>query len=107
VVGFAAPAPEQPRFRRDAGARIAAFRRLRTQQHDDDRLPRSRSVGAFYLYDSTPASLVVYVNGSQVDPSLALRELVSSHTRFLAAARAPNRCGISKRRPRDSSCRIP
>jgi predicted Zn-dependent peptidase len=48
-----------------------------------------RSVGAFYLYDSTPASLVVYVNGSQVDPSLALRELLlvshSLSTRPLAA----------------------
>ena len=37
-----------------------------------------KSVGAFYLYDSTPASLVVYVNGTQVDPSLALRELIAA-----------------------------
>ena len=35
-----------------------------------------KSVGAFYLYDSTPASLVVYVNGTQVDPTLAVRELL-------------------------------
>jgi predicted Zn-dependent peptidase len=35
-----------------------------------------KSVGAFYLYDSTPASLVVYVNGTQTDPTMALRELL-------------------------------
>ena len=34
-----------------------------------------RSVGAFYLYDGTPASLVIYVNGNRVDPSIAIREL--------------------------------
>ena len=35
-----------------------------------------KSIGATYLYDSSPASLVVYVNGALVDPSLALRELL-------------------------------
>jgi predicted Zn-dependent peptidase len=36
---------------------------------------RERSVGAFYLYDATPASLIVYVNGNRVDPSLAIHGL--------------------------------
>jgi predicted Zn-dependent peptidase len=75
VVGFAAPAPNS----RDFGAMLVLESLL------SDAFERSnattigfleRSVGAFYLYDSTPASLVVYVNGSQVDPSLALRELL-------------------------------
>jgi predicted Zn-dependent peptidase len=35
-----------------------------------------RSVGAFYLYDASPASLVVYVNGTQADPSVSLREIL-------------------------------
>ena len=34
-----------------------------------------RSVGAFYLYDGAPASLVIYVNGNRVDPTIAIREL--------------------------------
>jgi predicted Zn-dependent peptidase len=33
-------------------------------------------VGAFYAYDATPASLIFYVNGNRVDPSLAIRGLV-------------------------------
>jgi len=80
VVGFAAPAPNS----RDFGAMLVLESLL------SDAFERSsattigfleRSVGAFYLYDSTPASLVVYVNGSQVDPALALRELlIVSHS---------------------------
>jgi predicted Zn-dependent peptidase len=75
VVGFAAPPPNS----RDFGAMLVLESLL------SDAFARGsatslgfleRSVGAFYLYDSTPASLVVYVNGSQVDPSLALRELL-------------------------------
>jgi len=75
VVGFAAPAPSS----RDFGAMLVletllsgAFERNSTTTLGF----LERSIGAFYLYDSTPASLVVYVNGSQVDPSLALRELL-------------------------------
>jgi len=75
VVGFAAPAPAS----RDFGAMLVleallsdAFERKTTTTIGF----LERSVGALYLYDSTPASLVVYVNGSQVDPSLALRELL-------------------------------
>jgi predicted Zn-dependent peptidase len=75
VVGFAAPAPAS----HDFGAMLVLEALL------SDAFERSsattlgfveRSVGAFYLYDSTPASLVVYVNGTEVDPSLALRELL-------------------------------
>jgi predicted Zn-dependent peptidase len=75
VVGFAAPAPNS----RDFGAMLVLESLL------SDAFERSsattlgfleKSVGAFYLYDSTPASLVVYVNGTQVDPTLALRELL-------------------------------
>jgi predicted Zn-dependent peptidase len=75
VVGFAAPAPNS----RDFGAMLVLESLL------SDAFERTsattlgfveKSVGAFYLYDSTPASLVVYVNGTQVDPSLALREVL-------------------------------
>jgi len=75
VVGFAAPPPSS----RDFGAMLVLESLL------SDAFERSsattlgfveKSVGAFYLYDSTPASLVVYVNGTEVDPSIALRELL-------------------------------
>jgi predicted Zn-dependent peptidase len=89
VVGFAAPAPNS----RDFGAMLVLQSLLSAAFERNNATSESfleRSVGAFYLYDSTPASLVVYVNGSQVDPSLALRELLLvSHSlsmRPLAAA---------------------
>ena len=75
VVGFAAPSPAS----RDFGAMLVLESLL------SDAFERSsattlgfveKSVGAFYLYDATPASLVVYVNGTQVDPTVALRELL-------------------------------
>ena len=75
VVGFAAPAPDSPDF----GAMLVMQSLL------SDAFERSstttlglveKSVGALYLYDSSPASMVVYVNGALVDPSLALRELL-------------------------------
>jgi zinc protease len=75
VVGFAAPSPAS----RDFGAMLVLESLL------SDAFERSsattlgfveKSVGAFYLYDSTPASLIVYVNGTEVDPTLALRELL-------------------------------
>jgi predicted Zn-dependent peptidase len=75
VVGYAAPAPGS----RDFGAMLVlesllsdAFARASTTSLGFVEKP----IGAVYLYDSTPASLVVYVNGTQVDPSLALREVV-------------------------------
>jgi zinc protease len=75
VVGYAAPDPGS----RDFGAMLVleallsdAFERASTTTLGFVEKP----IGAVYLYDSTPASLVVYVNGTQVDPSLALREVV-------------------------------
>ena len=75
VVGYAAPAPGSADF----GAMLVlqsllagAFDRSSTTTLGFV----EKSVGAFYLYDSSPASLVVYVNGSETDPTLALRELL-------------------------------
>jgi predicted Zn-dependent peptidase len=80
VVGFAAPAPGS----RDFGAMLVLEKLLSDAFERDSATTLGfveRSVGAFYLYDSSPASLVVYVNGTQADPSLALRELlVVSHS---------------------------
>jgi len=75
VVGFAAPAPGS----RDFGAMLVLESLLSDAFERNSATTLGfveRSVGAFYLYDSTPASLVVYVNGTEVDPSLALRELL-------------------------------
>jgi len=80
VVGFAAPSP--------ASADFGAMHVL--QPLLADAFERSsattpgfveKAVGAFYLYDSAPASVVVYVNGTQMDPAVALRELLAvSHS---------------------------
>ncbi|MBD5605377.1 MAG: insulinase family protein [Candidatus Eremiobacteraeota bacterium] len=75
VVGFAAPAPSS----RDFGAMLVLESLLSTAFERDSATTLGfveKSVGAFYLYDSSPASLVFYVNGAQVEPSLALRELL-------------------------------
>jgi zinc protease len=75
VVGFAAPAPGS----RDFGAMLVLESLLSDAFERNSATTLGfveKSVGAFYLYDSSPASLVVYVNGTQVDPSLALRELL-------------------------------
>jgi zinc protease len=75
VVGFAAPSPGS----KDFGAMVVLESLLSSafERSSSTTLGISeRSVGAFYLYDSAPASLVVYVNGTRVDPSLALRELL-------------------------------
>jgi len=75
VVGFAAPAPNS----RDFGAMLVLESLLSDAFERNSATTLGfleKSVGAFYLYDSTPASLVVYVNGTQVDPTLALRELL-------------------------------
>lgn len=75
VVGFAAPAPSSPDF----GA-ILVLESLLSGAFERDSSTTlgfvEKSVGAFYLYDSSPASLVFYVNGAQIEPSLALRELL-------------------------------
>ena len=75
VVGFAAPAPDS----HDFGAMLVlesllsdAFERQSTTTLGSI----EKSIGATYLYDTSPASLVVYVNGALVDPSMALRELL-------------------------------
>ena len=75
VVGFAAPAPGSADF----GAMLVLESLLSTAFERDSATTLGfveKSVGAFYLYDSSPASLVFYVNGAQVEPSLALRELL-------------------------------
>jgi predicted Zn-dependent peptidase len=76
VVGFGAPAPGQ----RDFGAMLILETLLASAFERSSATTLSlgeRSVGALYLYDSTPASLVVYVNGGTgVDPAVALREVL-------------------------------
>ncbi len=74
VVGFAAPSPGS----RDFGAMLVlqsllanAFERTSATTLG----AVQRSVGAAYLYDGAPASVVVYVNGGRVDSMLAIREL--------------------------------
>ena len=75
VVGFAAPAPAS----KDFGAMLV-LQKLMAEAFEHESATTlgfiEKSVGAFYLYDASPASLVIYVNGSQVDPSLALRQLL-------------------------------
>jgi predicted Zn-dependent peptidase len=75
VVGFAAPAPSS----KDFGAMLV-LESLLAGSFDRSSTTAlgfvEKSVGAFYLYDSTPASLVVYVNGTETDPTLALREVL-------------------------------
>jgi predicted Zn-dependent peptidase len=75
VVGFAAPAPSSSDF----GGMLVLESLLSGAFERDSATTLGfveKSVGAYYLYDSSPASLVFYVNGGQIDPSLALRELL-------------------------------
>jgi predicted Zn-dependent peptidase len=75
VVGYAAPPPGSADF----GAMLVLESLLSNAFERSSATTlgiAERSVGAFYLYDSSPASLVVYVNGTRVDPSIALRELL-------------------------------
>ena len=75
VVGFAAPAPSSPDF----GGMLVLESLLSGAFERDSATTLGfveKSVGAYYLYDSSPASLVFYVNGGQIEPSLALRELL-------------------------------
>lgn len=75
VVGFAAPAPAS----KDFGAMLV-LQALLAGAFDRNSTTTlgfvERSVGAFYLYDASPASLVVYVNGTEADPSVSLREIL-------------------------------
>ena len=75
VVGFAAPAPGS----KDFGAMLV-LQKLLAEAFERDSTTTlgfvEQSIGACYLYDASPASLVISVNGSQVDPSLALRQLL-------------------------------
>jgi predicted Zn-dependent peptidase len=75
VVGFAAADPGSD----DYGAMLI-LEALLSQAFDDPSTTtlgfRERPLGAFYLYDATPASMVFYVNGNRADPSLALRALL-------------------------------
>ncbi len=80
VVGFAAPSPDSADF----GAMLLLQALLSEGfEHSNTTTPGfiERSVGALYFYDSTPAGLAVYVNGSITDPSVALRAvLVVAHS---------------------------
>lgn len=89
VVGFAAADPGSD----DYGAMLI-LEALLSQAFEDPSTTtlgfRERSLGAFYLYDALPASMVFYVNGNRADPSIALRALLgvaqSLAKRPLAAA---------------------
>ncbi|GAC1306074.1 MAG: pitrilysin family protein [Vulcanimicrobiaceae bacterium] len=75
VVGYAAPAPGS----KDFGAMLVLEKLLAEAFERNSATTLGfieKSVGAFYLYDVQPASLVVYVNGTQGDPSVSLRELL-------------------------------
>jgi zinc protease len=83
VLGFGAPAPGS----KDFGALLVTESFLSTgltRAHTAALPADDRGVGALYLDGSVPASFVVYVNGSDVDPAVALREVLVV-TRTLAA----------------------
>jgi zinc protease len=75
VVGFPAPAPANKDF-----AAMMVLEALLGQSFDrsatSTQTLAERTVSAFYLYDSEPASFVVFVNGARVEPTLTLRELL-------------------------------
>jgi predicted Zn-dependent peptidase len=74
VVGFGAPAPAS----KDFGAMLILESLISNSFERTSATTLAfgeRSVGAFYLYDGAPASLVIYVNGNRVDPTIAIREL--------------------------------
>jgi predicted Zn-dependent peptidase len=76
VVGFGAPSPGTADF----GAMLIVEALLSDSFERSSATTLSlgeRSVGALYLFDETPASLIVYVNGGTgVDPSSAIREVL-------------------------------
>jgi predicted Zn-dependent peptidase len=75
VVGFAAPSPGTPDF----AAMLLIESLLSTGLDHTSATTLSaarRAIGALYLYDTRPASFVIFVNGGGVEPSLALREVL-------------------------------
>ncbi|GAC1590052.1 MAG: hypothetical protein NVS3B28_16680 [Candidatus Velthaea sp.] len=74
VLGFAAPALGD----RDFGAMLV-LRSLLSSAFDRASavtLPAySRAVGVIYNYDTNPASLALYINGAQLDPTIGLRSV--------------------------------
>lgn len=75
VVGFGAPSPGD----KDFGPMLLIESMLATSFDRSVATTPSlaeRTVSAFYLYDSSPASFVVFVNGARVEPTLGLRELL-------------------------------
>ncbi len=75
VVGFAAPNPGAADFGSMLILESLLSRAFERTSATSLGL-RERSVGAMYLFDGAPASLVVYVNGTLADPSTALREVI-------------------------------
>jgi predicted Zn-dependent peptidase len=76
VLGFAAPSPGDPDF----GPMLVIEALLSNvfERSSATTLPAiERSIGALYLYDDQPSSMVVYVNGSEIEPTTALRELLA------------------------------
>ena len=74
VVGFAAPSPGS----KDFGAMLVLESLLANSFEWTSATTLGsvqRSVGASYLYDGSPAGVVVYVNGGRVDPTVVIREL--------------------------------
>ncbi len=75
VLGFAAPSPNSPDF----GAMLVMEALLSgASSASTSPVPDvlDKPVGALYLYDATPAGIVVYVDGSAGDPSVNLRDVL-------------------------------
>jgi predicted Zn-dependent peptidase len=76
VLGFAAPSPGDPDF----GPMLVIEALLSNvfERSSTTTLPiLERSIGALYLYDDAPSSMIVYVNGTEIEPTSALRELLA------------------------------
>lgn len=76
VLGFAAPSPGDADF----GPMLVIEALLSNvfERSSATTLPAvERSIGALYLYDDQPSSMVVYVNGTEIEPTNALRELLT------------------------------
>lgn len=76
VVGFGAPSPDSADF--GPMLVLQALLSESFERHSTTSLGFvERSVGTEYLYDTRPATMVLYVNGTLVDPSVAIRELLA------------------------------
>jgi predicted Zn-dependent peptidase len=76
VLGFAAPSPGDPDF--GPMLVIEALLSGVFERNSATTLPAvERSIGALYLYDDAPSSMVVFVNGTEIEPTNALRELLA------------------------------